>query len=544
MTTCKLADQQRRGLTLIETMIAMTISALIILAMAQAFQTISETVVVNRASVELAGQLRAASMQLQRDLAGLTVPTRPWAEMAGARGYFELYEGPDKDYYPNDTDPVLGFVDSSLGDIDDILMFTSRNVDEPFSGQRNGNEISSPDAEIVWCAGGEDSNGSGRIESNERYVYRRAFLIRPDLRYDVNLFADPTLASGNDTAGVWPNLYSLNNGLDQLRTDLENFYRYNDISVRIEYLIQSGNVLVGLVPNSLADLSSRRNRFAHYPILIDGPKLGALRPAARLVMPTDFGSQPTYATYPVFPYGLDVNPNSVTSVERLCSVDYRSGSATILSGVLGFDLQVYDPTAEIWVPAGLSVAVQPGDPAFTNSVAARINDPTIVKGRGTYVDLNYANAFALNGTTVPPPVASYFSTSPALRSGMSGTSSSNAYAQPLLVSYDTWCLEYERDGVNQDASAPPSPGNGMPPVTVNPLPAQLTDSSIDEGRNGFDDPTPGNPMGDGRVDELEEMETSPPYLAPLTGMRARLRVMDFDTRLVQQNTVVVGLTKD
>jgi len=84
----------------------------------------------------------------------------------------------------------------------------------------------------------------------------------------------------------------------------------------------------------------------------------------------------------------------------------------------------------------------------------------------------------------------------------------------------------------------------MPPVTVNPLPVQLTDSSIDEGRNGFDDPTPGNPMGDGRVDELEEMETSPPYLAPLTGMRARLRVMDFDTRLVQQNTVVIGLTKD
>ena len=106
--------------------------------------------------------------------------------------------------------------------------------------------------------------------------------------------------------------------------------------------------------------------------------------------------------------GRTFSSNSVTSVERLCSADYRSGSAVILSGVLGFDLQVYDPTAEIWVPSGLGVAVQPGDPAFTNSVAERINDPTIVKGRGAYVDLNYANAFALNATTGPPTVASFF----------------------------------------------------------------------------------------------------------------------------------------
>ena len=327
--------QGRRALTLIETMIAMTISALIILAMAQAFQTISETVVVNRASVELAGQLRAASTQLQRDLAGLTVPTRPWAETAGARGYFELYEGPGKDYLPSVIDPVLGFNDSSIGDVDDVLMFTSRNVDEPFSGNFAGIEITSNDAEIVWCVGGEDSNGSGRIESNERYVYRRALLIRPDLRTHA-LFSDDILTGGSDTAGIWPNSYSVNSGLDQLRADLTNFFRYNDISVRISYFVQSGNLVVILEPNSLADLSNRRNRFAHYPVLIDGPKAINQRPPARLVNPADFGSQPDFATYPIFPYGLDINPNSVTAVGRLCSADGNSGNAVVLSGALAF----------------------------------------------------------------------------------------------------------------------------------------------------------------------------------------------------------------
>ena len=297
--------QGRRALTLIETMIAMTISALIILAMAQAFQTISETVVVNRASVELAGQLRAASTQLQRDLAGLTVPTRPWAETAGARGYFELYEGPGKDYLPSVIDPVLGFNDSSIGDVDDVLMFTSRNVDEPFSGNFAGIEITSNDAEIVWCVGGEDSNGSGRIESNERYVYRRALLVRPDFRDPMHpvgqkLFGE-ILTSGTDNPGRWPNVYSASSGLDRLRADLISFFQYNDISVRIEYQLQSGNLKVDLIPNSLADLSNRRNRFAHYPVLIDGPKAINQRPPARLVNPADFGSQLDFATYPIFP---------------------------------------------------------------------------------------------------------------------------------------------------------------------------------------------------------------------------------------------------
>jgi hypothetical protein len=89
-----------------------------------------------------------------------------------------------------------------------------------------------------------------------------------------------------------------------------------------------------------------------------------------------------------------------------------------------------------------------------------------------------------------------------------------------LPEYDTWALDYERDGINQDNDN----------LAGTPL--------IDEGTNGFDDD---NANG---VDDVDERETSPPYPVPLRGVQIRLRVYEPDTRQLRQATVVADFTPE
>ena len=80
---------------------------------------------------------------------------------------------------------------------------------------------------------------------------------------------------------------------------------------------------------------------------------------------------------------------------------------------------------------------------------------------------------------------------------------------PLLISYDTWSTEFERDGLSQD-----------------------DDAEIDEGRNGLDDD---NHNG---VDDEGELESPPPYPVPLRGLEVRIRMWDVSTGQVRQVSVV------
>ncbi|MDA0657529.1 MAG: prepilin-type N-terminal cleavage/methylation domain-containing protein [Planctomycetota bacterium] len=186
----------RRGLTLIEMLIAVVLTLIVVFALVRVFQMLGDNVRDTKAILEMSGQLRTFLSQLQEDLDSRTVTVRSYADPEAAPGYFELIEGiaTDRDVdgdgqIPLDGDgdnllnsllPVATFtqvdpmnradadfhpvIDSqgnpvtdsqgnprnamtTKGDRDDVLMFTVRTSGKPFSGQLIGSLVfNSPQA--------------------------------------------------------------------------------------------------------------------------------------------------------------------------------------------------------------------------------------------------------------------------------------------------------------------------------------------------------------------------------------------------------------
>ncbi len=84
---------RRRGLSLIEIMIALTMTLIVLGAMMTAFQYASAEMQSGRALMELANRARTAESLLRSDLAHLTVEPRPYAQTSNPPGFFEYIEG-------------------------------------------------------------------------------------------------------------------------------------------------------------------------------------------------------------------------------------------------------------------------------------------------------------------------------------------------------------------------------------------------------------------------------------------------------------------
>ncbi len=129
---CQQQIRPRNGLTLIEVMIATTLTLLLMLALAQGFKSLSQTVSEGRSRLGLSDQLRGISSLLRKDLEGITVDSTNPQQYIAAAGYFKYYDGPLSDssatlfnYLQNGTvEQRIG--SNRWGDIDDILMFTSK----------------------------------------------------------------------------------------------------------------------------------------------------------------------------------------------------------------------------------------------------------------------------------------------------------------------------------------------------------------------------------------------------------------------------------
>jgi type II secretory pathway component PulJ len=133
---------ERSGFTLIEAMIAITMTLIIMLALAQGFKRLSDDISQGRARLALSDQLRSVSEVLRNDLASLTVdpdPTTPNNKL----GYFMYYDGPVTDYTAA-TLPINTVANgtteqrlsaSKYGDFDDILMFTAKAKGDYFKGR-------------------------------------------------------------------------------------------------------------------------------------------------------------------------------------------------------------------------------------------------------------------------------------------------------------------------------------------------------------------------------------------------------------------------
>ncbi len=81
--------------TLVELLIAMTITLLLMAALGKAFAVIGATMKTGRSQVTLSGKLRSLSFRLRSDLRNRTVEAKPITPgTKGGEGYFTYYEGP------------------------------------------------------------------------------------------------------------------------------------------------------------------------------------------------------------------------------------------------------------------------------------------------------------------------------------------------------------------------------------------------------------------------------------------------------------------
>lgn len=331
-------SMQRFGFTLVEVLIAVVLTLVLLGLMIRAFSISGGEVSKGRAILETAGQLRATSELLRKDLAGMTVTMTP-NSLGTVNGYFEYIEGTFRDdtvhvesIGPDDArgtaDDVID-ISGAFGDVDDILMFTARSEDTPFRGRFRGQTIESNYAEIIWWTVLNDVNGDGEFTSKDNVtLHRRVLLIRPDI-----------------------------NPADTGLTNFGEFQQFNDLSIRLE----SGAIR----SNGLHDLANRANRFARVQS-DDAGVTWFVRP---------FPHEPNYAAF----QGSETFVISKTTL--LGNPNNSAGEDIMLKSIAAFDVKAFDPEVEVQQSNDGRVALLPSDNGYG------IN--TAIVGHGGYVDLNY-----------------------------------------------------------------------------------------------------------------------------------------------------------
>ncbi|MCH2181483.1 MAG: hypothetical protein MK108_05710 [Mariniblastus sp.] len=396
------------GLTLVEVLIAMTMTLVVMFAMMEAFKYASGAMQKSRAVIEMSNQLRAAQELLRSDLEQITLDPKPWTQTALPKGYFEYIEGPRRDA-TGSTVTTNKAQYSYLGDVDDIISFTVNRPEQPFRGRWlyldgssvKGKIVESPMAEIIWWTDWDDRNGNGLVDFDESVtVYRRVLLIRPDL-------ALPPL----DNAKFDPNNSWNPSVLERANTpeDRKNIFRsYCDISSRFDG--------TNMVANSLEDLGHRGNRYCNIV----------------------FDNSDAANGFPHQSYDYDDNGVGRTETKRfnlinskMAANEVRSGDDIVLTNIAGFDVRVYSPNATVNEVNNL--VIEPGDVLIANQTPFPSSSPHY----GAFVDLAHLESSA-----------SWFGSPPHPDSGLS-------YPFYLNLSltehaYDTWTPVYEVDGFDQD----------------------------------------------------------------------------------------------
>lgn len=547
----RFAATAARGFTLIELMWAMTLSLIVMAAVASLFGVFTRSLTEAQNAADMSARLRTAAWRLRQDLSGVTVDLMPPVRPESESGYFEYFEGPCRDGHAQHGYGGCGLV----ADVDDVLMFTTRSEGQPFVGRYGDGTIESPVAEVAWFC--RPSSVQPLTDVTLFTLYRRQELVIPYVG------RAPFLGT-NSTASFDMNL--------------------NDLSVRLE----GGNY----IPNSLGDLTKRENRFLR---------------SGTTTFPHDWAVTSTFVTGTLLP-----NPGEGSfKTSRVIPLagpaatlsGSRVGQDVILSNILSFDVRVFDPMArpgtgpslrvfaevgnptlqhpppefgnppfyfdmdsvlktgaECWSPltgTGTMVAKnfipwQSGPKSFTLSKSATATGTTWLTFPGVvlqpgdpywggpgffatlgppggYVDLAWGGevkvpwmefiennnvnrapgffppAAAAAGAAFPPAgQTAYQSGGLRVKSGTVTTSLENGFSR----TYDTWSTHYESNGRDDD-----------------------DDTYVDEGTNGLDD------NGDGVPDDPAEAETSAPYPSRLRGLEIRIRCYEPASGQIRQTTL-------
>ncbi|MCI0333764.1 MAG: type II secretion system GspH family protein [Planctomycetes bacterium] len=495
----------------------------------------------------------------------------------------------------NEHEPFVGRAPTDVRDDTSAIEF---NVSDSIPGW-DYDTIESPLAEVVWfCVenppGGQNPNKFFG-EPGMRTIYRRALLIAPWVN-PYSLLDASGRERPFDGFKAEPGLVRLlpssvgMNAVEDAIAAIIAFQDQYDLSVRLEWdhNIERWKIMA----NTLADLTKRENRFGHfgflpsnpsqriypYPIVSIGrgysgnggvtfvtdPEVGGSNNARwEAVLAATGGAVISYALqnannlgagYDVRPFAyVDDEPNGVPATAQAMLNDEgqvvrvvhgpvplwgaRRGQDVMMTGVLGFDMRVYDPGAPLYgrrdVPNDINsplTVLQPSDPGWKlayNSPVGSVQPNFEFVGQGAYIDMGYAFNATLptlaTGTSWTLPwfaearslIDIYYDSRPP------GVGKVPSQLAPGYSVYDTWSFHYENNGVNEDG-----------------------DGAIDEAVNGFDDidprvnaPVDSVDAGDAAIngpDDVGERETVPPYDKPLRGVQVLIRTYEPDSRAIRQ----------
>ncbi len=322
---------------------ATTLALLLMTAVTAMLGRVSQSVTESRSVLESADRLGLAQTRLQMDLSGVTATVCPTLKPENNEGYFEYIEGPIGTALPMILPTMVavnsdtGNPDATVGDYDDILMFTTRTTGKPFIGRYrdivSGNDetIQSNVAEVAWFIRGHT-------------LHRRVLLIAPNV------------ALPNTTA---------------------NFYANYDISARWD------SINSRMVPNTLGDLTRREFRFAHCMNPTDTFPFRVSR-WGQLGLPTlrecsdssyNIAAAPLPGTLPTKAH-IDFwsNNTSASASDNLPWSDYVVGNGVrmsddvILTNVIGFDVKAWDPVQGAYVDLGYQGVLPPNSPTNLRSL--------------------------------------------------------------------------------------------------------------------------------------------------------------------------------
>ncbi|MEK6235052.1 MAG: prepilin-type N-terminal cleavage/methylation domain-containing protein, partial [Planctomycetales bacterium] len=522
---------QRRAFTLVELMTAMALALIVMSVITSYFGQVTEAINEHRTTMNMRSQLRASADRLRADLEGVTVRSAPPITPEHNEGYLEIIEGPLGAWFhpynrvtpvPMTTalDPNLvnninnaGFPnydwDSTLGDLDDWIMFPTRSHGEPFTGR-----ISTPGGAAGAFIAGQSQVAEIAWFVRGTTLYRRVHLVRPR----------PVLNGG---VGYQTQAWTSGAPNAQAGTALSaNFYQHCDVSVR--QVVDPNGGPPQLIPNTLKSLTDRQNRFAHDSVwphdvrawgALGMPTLGECTDGVNYYDPastppfnvTPLTSQGTFDARGIrvdsspFPFTqFQSDPEKRETGELANSVgnpNSRIGEDVVMRNVLAFDVKVWDPGAPVYEDANGEAVIQ-GDPDYlTDYVQAGVTPISF----GSFVDLNYMGVLG-NYPAVPNAPVPHFNSPGDQRSGLQGQTPGNP---PQAAVYDTSTTSYERDGFDQDGQFGP-----------------------DSGTNFIDDNNSGGP------DDVSERESPPPYDVPLRGIKITIRVFDPDSDSVREFSVV------
>lgn len=440
-----------RAFTLIEMLVSLTITLIMMGAVVSLFGLISDSVSGSRAVVEMTDRLRAARNRLQYDLGCTTATMNPPLRPESDEGYFLISEGlatdaRDASNIPRDMTQPAGL----FGDNDDVLAFTVHSRGEPFTGKVSGAIVESQMAEVVYFVAIPPLDAAGNQTATILDATASPPLRLPNLYRRVLLVA-PRLVGA-------------------LGAESSSLAYYNDFDVSARY-IPGPTPPATRFPNTLGDLTKHENRFGHLPT--GGAALFRLIPGT--------------TGNPMEPLRL-VPPTPATNI--------RIGEDVLLTNILAFDVQVFDPGAPVFVNNG--VALEPRDAGYAGQLG------TTPAAFGAYADLGYAPTYTPTGTA-PTPL---FNRNPG---GATPNKCGWASGQPRF--YDTWSLHYENNGVDDSG-----------------------DGTTDLGLNGLDDDTAG--VGFGLVDDIGEYDTVPPYPSPLRAVRITIRTYEPSSKEIREIVVI------